>query len=200
MKKILKVDPRIRAKVGELIESPVIVRVTKFNDEGAKEFCENMEKAHHTGQPVIPIVIDSWGGSVYSCLEMIGQMQQADLPVVTIVESKAMSVGAIMFSMGNQRYMAENATLMLHDASMFAFGKTEEIKSDAKEIERLNNLIFRLIAKNTGQKPDYFLELIHHKGHADWYLPAKEAKKHKLCTQIGVPQLVTEVTVNYQFG
>lgn len=195
----LVVDPRIRAKHTELVDTPVVVHVQKFTEEGVKEFHENMEKAHHTGQPVIPILVDSYGGSVYGCLDMVGILQKASLPVYTIVTGKAMSAGAILFGMGQQRYMAENATVMLHDASMFTFGKAEEIKADAKEIERLNELIFRMIARNCGQKDDYFINLVHEKGHADWYLTAKEARKHKLCTNVGIPELTVEVSVNYKF-
>jgi ATP-dependent Clp protease protease subunit len=199
MYKKLVVDPRIRAKHTELVDTPVVVRVQKFTEDGVKDFHENMEKAHHTGQPVIPVLVDSYGGSVYGLLDMVAILQKATLSVYTVVTGKAMSAGAILFGMGQKRYMAENATLMLHDVSSFTFGKTEELKSDAKECERLNELIFRMIARNCGLKDDYFTKLIHEKGHADWYLTAKDAKKHKLCTNFGVPELTVEVSVAYKF-
>jgi len=198
MYKKLVVHPLIRAKHAELLDMPQVVLVQKFTEEGVKEFRDQMERAHQTGQPVIPVVIDSYGGSVYGCLDMVGHLQKASLPVHTIVTGKAMSAGAILFGMGHTRHMAENATLMLHDASMWTGGKTEEIKADAKEIERLNGLIFRMIAGNCGQKDDYFIKLVHEKGHADWFLTAKEARKHKLCTNIGIPELTVEVSVNYK--
>jgi ATP-dependent Clp protease protease subunit len=200
MFKKLVVHPLIRAKHAELLDMPQIVLVQKFTEEGVKEFRDQMERAHNTGQPLIPIVIDSYGGSVYGCLDMIGHLQKATLPVHTIVTGKAMSAGAILWGMGHHRHMAEHATLMLHDASSWSGGKTEEVKADAKELERLNNLIFRMIAGNCGQKDDYFLKLVHEKGHADWFLTAKEARKHKLCTNIGIPELTVEVSVNYSFA
>ena len=88
----------------------------------------------------------------------------------------------------------------LNSIQFFIDGKTEEIKADAKELERLNNLIFRMIARNCGQKDDFFLKMVHEKGHADWFLTAKEARTHKLCTNIGIPELTIEVAVNYKFG
>jgi len=196
----LSVDSRIRAKHQDLIDFPVTVLVQKFTEEGVKDFRDQMEKAHMTGQPVIPVVIDSYGGSIYGCLDMIGHLQKATLPVHTIITGKAMSAGAILFGMGQQRYMAENATLMLHDASMMTGGKNEEIKSDAKELDRLNTLIFKLIAKNCGQKDGFFIKLVHEKGHADWYLTAKDAKKYKICTNIGIPEMSVDVSVNYFFS
>ena len=78
-------------------------------------------------------------------------------------------------------------------------GLYESDISDAKEVERLNSLIFKLMAKNVGQKENYFLDIVHQKGHADWYLNIKEAKKHKLCTHVGIPELTIKVSVDYQF-
>ena len=56
----------------ELKKSPVIIRVNKFTEESAKKFSEQMALAHNTGQKVIPVVIDSYGGQVYRLMEMIG--------------------------------------------------------------------------------------------------------------------------------
>ena len=55
----LIVDPLIRARHADLIKTPVIVLVQQFNEQGVKDFREDMERAHGTGQPIIPIVIDS---------------------------------------------------------------------------------------------------------------------------------------------
>lgn len=193
------VDPLIKAKRSELVHEPVVVTVQKFDDDGVTKFKADMEDAHNTGQPIIPVVIDSYGGSVYGCLDMIAHVKRASLPVHTVICGKAMSAGAILFGMGQRRFMAEDATVMLHDASLGTWGKTEEVKADAKELERLNKKIFAILAKNCGQKQDYFLNLLHEKGHADWFLGAKEAKRHKLCTEIGVPQLTVKVSVSYHF-
>ncbi len=200
MRRVLVVDPRIKGKHEELITQPVVVRVTKFTEEGAKIFSDDMEKAHQTGQPVIPVVIDSYGGQVYSLLDMIAQIQSAKLPVVTVLESKGMSCGAMLFAMGNQRYMTPYSTLMLHDVSSGSWGKVEEVKADAKETERLHKLIFGIIAKNVGKPQDYFIKILHDKGHAEWYLTPKDAKKHNLCTHVGSPELISEISLTYKFA
>ena len=200
MFKKLLVDPKIRARHRDLVDSPVIVVVTNFEDDGVRNFRKGIEKAHHTGQPLIPVLIDSYGGNVYGCLDMVEHINKSKLPIHTVITGKAMSAGAILFGMGETRWMCENATLMLHDASTWTAGKTGEIKSDAKELERLNKLIFKLLANKCGQKDDYFEKIIHEKGHADWFLTAKEAKKHKICTHIGMPELTVKVSVDYDFS
>jgi ATP-dependent Clp endopeptidase proteolytic subunit ClpP len=202
MIRYLNVDQRIKTKPADLLESPVVIRVNKFNEEAVEKFNEGMAKAHETGQEVIPIIVDSYGGQVYSLLSMISEIQNAKVPVATIVESKAMSAGAILFSFGTEgyRYCAPNATLMIHEVSSFSFGKVEDLKVDAEETDRLNTLIFKLMGKNCGKGDNYFLDLIHEKGHTDWYLTAKEAKKHNLANHLRVPEYRVDVKVETFFG
>lgn len=198
----LNVDPKIKGKREDLIEPPVIIRLSKFTEEGVEKFSESFSKAHETGQSVIPIVVDSYGGQVYSLLSIISEIQSSKLPVATICESKAMSAGAILFSFGTEgyRYMSPHATLMIHEVSSGSWGKVEEIKADAHETDRLNNLIFKLMAQAVGKEDNYFLDIVHQKGHADWYLTAKEAKKHNLANHIKIPEFKVDLTVSVQFG
>ena len=196
----IEIDSHIKIKnVCDLIEPPVIIRLKEFNCDNNDKFSENLSKAHETGQPVIPIVVDSYGGEVYSLLGMVTEIQNCKLPVVTICESKAMSAGAILFGMGNIRYMSHHATLMMHEVSSFQFGKVEDLKADADETGRLNDYVFETLAKHCGQTKNYFLDKIHEKYHADWYLTAKEAKQHNLCDHIRLPELNVKISVNYNF-
>ena len=183
----------------ELRVDPIIIRVNKFDEESAKEFTDLMSRAQNTGQSVIPVVIDSYGGQVYSLMAMIGAIKSSRVPVATIVEGKAMSCGALLFSFGAEgmRYMDPDATLMVHDVSSGAFGKVEEIKADAKEVERLNKKVYEMMARNCGKPSDYFLKLVHERGHADWYLDAQEAKSHNIANELRIPTLTCKVDLKY---
>lgn len=191
------VHPSIRINIEDLVTPPIIIRVSDFNEKGSKEFAIDLDKANNTGQPFVPIVIDSYGGEVYSLLEMITSIQHSALPIFTILEGKAMSAGALLFAMGHRRFMAKNATLMFHDVSNGFWGKAEEVKTAAKETERLNRLLYSLIAKNVGKPDRYFTDILHKLGHAEWHLTAKEGKKHNLVTTIGIPVFSINVNVSY---
>ncbi len=91
-------------KTVELRSSPVVIRVNKFDEKSAKDFAEKIASAHNTGQSVIPVIIDSYGGQVYSLMSMIASIKNSELPVATIVEGKAMSCGVILFSCGTEGY------------------------------------------------------------------------------------------------
>lgn len=180
---------------------PVVLRVRKFDEASAKEFSSYVSKAQNTGQPVLPIIIDSYGGQVYSLMSMISDIKHSRIPVATIVQGKAMSCGAILFSFGTEgmRYMDPDATVMIHDVSSMDRGKVEEIKASAEETERLNKKIYHMMAENCGHHKDYFLDIVHEKGHADWFLDSDECRKHNLTNHLHVPELKIESKVHFDF-
>jgi len=194
-----KVSPLI--KEVELRKQPVIIRVNKFDEKSANDFATKVALAHNTGQKVIPIVIDSYGGQVYSLMSMISDIQASDLPVATIVEGKAMSCGAVLLTFGEQgmRFADSNATVMIHDVSSACWGKIEELKADVAEAERLDEKIFTMMARNCGKKDDYFKKKVFTKKHADWFMDAQEAKKHGLVNHLRVPKLNIKVEVDIDF-
>jgi len=198
MKHTVKISPLI--KEIELRKSPVIVRVNKFDEESAKKFAEQVALAHNTGQKIVPVVIDSYGGQVYSLMSMISAIKSAELPVATIVEGKAMSCGAILFSCGTEgyRFMDQNSTVMIHDVSSMDMGKVEELKAGAQEADRLNQIVYKMMAQNCGKKDDYFLKIVDKKKHADWFLDAAEAKKHGMANHLRVPTLRIAVDVSIE--
>jgi len=202
MRRQLTVDPRIKQKKADIaLELPVIIHVTDFTESSAKTFASDMQRAHETEQPVIPIVIDSYGGKVDALMSMMSEIKNAEVPVATICQSKAMSCGSILLTCGTEgyRFMDPNARVMIHDVSNMAGGKTEEIKSDAAETDRLNKMVFAIMAQNCGKEKNYFLNLIHEKAHAEWYLTAKEARRHGIINHIRVPALKIHIGVDINF-
>lgn len=211
MRYILDVDERIRLTeemMHKLWKLPRFVSFSgEFTEESARKFREELEATEDAAlsakQPMIPIVIDSYGGSVYGLFSMIDAIKACSLPVATIVESKAMSAGAVLFSCGAEghRYIAPNATVMIHSAAGHSGGKVHEAKADVRELDRLNEKLFKIMAKNCGQPEGFFWDIVVKDKHmADWFLDADEAKKLNLANHIGLPKLVTKVSLDFTFG
>ena len=202
MKNYMQIDSRIRCKPTDLGVSAPVIRVNKaFNYEMTEKFFDDFNAALEKNPKIIPIVIDSYGGEVYCLLEIVSMIKSSPVPVATICNGKAMSCGALLFMFGSNgfRFMSEQATLMLHEVSSTSYGKVEEVKADANETDRLNKMIFEMVAKHIGLPENYFLDLLHKHNHAEIYMDSKTAKRHKICNHVGVPELITEVNVNTSF-
>jgi ATP-dependent Clp protease protease subunit len=198
VKRVLRADPRVKAGRRDLVDMPVVIRVTSFTERAVEAFARKVSLAHTIGQPVIPVVVDSYGGDAYALLAMAQEVRNSRIPVATVCEAKAMSAGAVLFSFGadGMRYMAPDARLMLHSVSGGVLGRAADVKADAEETERLNTRVFAMLDENTGHPPGYFLDALHRRQNTEWYIDSRTARKLKLCNHIRVPTLTVSVSVN----
>jgi ATP-dependent Clp protease protease subunit len=198
---IYDVDPYLHLKPEEVLEIPKSVYVNTFDEEAVKVFIEDMTKAQSTSQPIIPVYIDSYGGDVYALMAMIDIIKLSDKPVATICMGKAMSCGAVLLACGTKghRYISPNATVMIHDVSSFSEGKSEEIKSDAAETDRLQKMFYKILDKECERKDGYFDKLVFNKGRSNLYLDAEQCLKHGLADEIKIPKFIVEIVHNIVF-
>lgn len=184
----------------KLRNNPVIIRVNKFDEESASKFNSALSAAQNSGQPIVPVVIDSYGGQVYALTSMVDAIRASTIPVATIIEGKAMSCGAMLASFGAKgyRFVAPTATIMIHEVSNGMHGKVEEIKVDAAETERLNRWALSCLDQNAGKTPGHFAKLIHDRAHADWYLTPEELVSQGLADHIRIPSFHTTVSVSFE--
>jgi ATP-dependent Clp protease, protease subunit len=188
-------------ELDELIKVPVIIRINEFSEDAAKKFATEFSTAQTTSQSIIPIIIDSSGGCVYSLFSMVDAIEKCPLPVATIVEGKAMSAAAALLASGTtgHRYISKRSTVMIHDVSSEGWpGRPEELKADAYEAERLNNVMYEILDTRSKKDSGYYWDLLKENGRADLYLSAEDALGHGLVDHIGVPSLITTVTVKHK--
>lgn len=197
------IDNRILVKKKEdLLVQPRSVFVTEFTENSAKKFAEDIHLAEDTGQAIIPIYIDSYGGYCDALTNMLDVIQSLSVSIATIAVGKAMSCGALLLSYGSDgyRYMGSNSRIMIHEVASGAWGKVSALKADTEESMRLNKMLLKIMSNNTGHEDDYYWNIIHEKSHADWYLTAQEAKKHNLINHIKFPRFDVNVDVEIKFG
>lgn len=179
-----------------------VIRVSEFTEDSAKAFSEEMREAHASGQPVIPVIIDSYGGQVDSLNSMISDIRHSEKPVATITVGKAMSCGAVLLSAGTlgYRYADPLARIMIHEVASGDYGKTADLKVSTEETDALNIRMLQMLARNCNKRPDYFIKLMAKRKNTDWFMTADEAKSHGLVEKLFVPKLTREVKIEYTFG
>lgn len=165
--------------------------VNSFDECAVKQFKVEFDELNVSNIPMLPIIIDSFGGEVYSLLAMLDIISTATKPVATIALGKAMSCGSILLSYGTKglRFAAPNSTIMVHDVASVSIGKIEELKADVSEGDRLNSRIYEILDTQCGKKSGYFQKIITSKKHVNWYLDGKEALKHGIVDHVGVPSI-----------
>lgn len=166
------------------------VWVRDFDEAAAERFARDVAAVRLERQPVLPVVITSGGGDVYTLMAMLDVLATFDGTVVTLALGQAMSCGAVLFTCGAEghRYIAPNATLLLHDVSSAPVGgKADDQRVSATETARLNLLLWQRMARNIGKARDDLLAAHKARGAADWFVTAPEAVRLGLASQVGLP-------------
>ena len=182
-------------------KEPKVITVNDFTEKAFKEFSKEFSEAHNTGQDVIPIVVESYGGYVYQLNAFLSLIESSDKIIATINPGIAASAGSVFLAAGTKgyRFASEKATVMVHEVASAHFGKVKEIEADAKETSRLNEQLLAQLDDYCGKVSGTFSKMIHDKSHADWHITSQEAKKLGLIDHIGMPKLVTTVSIKTEF-
>ena len=82
-------------------ENPPFIYVTDFDDETVKDFYVKFTSLEFdTKVKIIPIIINSYGGQVYSLLAMLDMISSSKKTICTVATGKAMSCGSILLAAG----------------------------------------------------------------------------------------------------
>lgn len=68
---VINNDHQIKGKIDDLIDFPKTILVNEFTEASAKQFYVDMSVAENSRQEIIPILIDSYGGQVYSLFSIL---------------------------------------------------------------------------------------------------------------------------------
>ena len=192
----------IGTKIDSIVPELKVMEVNDFEEDSGADFDEALWEFFDKGQTILPIVVDSFGGQVYTLLrflDTLDSLKKAGATIMTIGRSKCMSCGSVLVSAGTKgfRFIDPSATIMIHEVSSGIWSsKNEEVQASAEETERLNKLLLEQLSIFSGKNKNFYKKEIHRKGHADWFISAKEAVHLGLVDKIGSPKIKLELKLD----
>ncbi|MDL5513191.1 ATP-dependent Clp endopeptidase proteolytic subunit ClpP [Arenibacter sp. M-2] len=130
----------------------------------------------------IQIYINSPGGSVYAGLGIYDTMQFIKPDVATICTGMAASMGAVLLCAGEKgkRSGLTHSRVMIHQPLGGAQGQASDIEITAREILKLKDELYQIIAHHSGQP----LEKVSDDSDRDYWMKANEAKDYGMIDEI----------------
>ncbi len=130
----------------------------------------------------ISIYINSPGGGVYAGLGIYDTMQFIKPEVATICTGMAASMAAVLMCAGQKgkRSALPHSRIMIHQPMGGTQGQASDIEITAREILKLKNELYEIIAKHSGQK----VSKVHDDSDRDYWMKADEAKKYGMIDEI----------------
>lgn len=188
-----------KEEVKKLMPAPKFLRVTKFDEDSYRDFSKDALEALASGQPILPIIIDSYGGYIYSLLGKLEIIKNAKVPVLTLCQTKAMSCGAVLLAAGTKgtRFASPDATVLIHQAASGGSGKLTDLRNDVAQTELLNDVLMYKLDEYCGKKKGFWKKYLKENENKDLYFTAKEAQKLGLIDHVRTPEL--ELSINAEF-
>ena len=109
-------------------------------------------------------------------------MQYVRCPITTICIGQAASMGAVLLAAGTQgrRKALPHSRIMIHQPLGGARGQASDIEIQAREILRMKEVLYRLLAEHTGRTPDE----IEIDSDRDKFMSAGQAKEYGLIDDV----------------
>jgi len=130
----------------------------------------------------VNLYINSPGGSITAGLAIYDTMQYVRCPITTICIGQAASMGAVLLAAGTQgrRKALPHSRIMIHQPLGGARGQASDIEIQAREILRMKEVLYRLLAEHTGRTPDE----IEIDSDRDKFMSAGQAKEYGLIDDV----------------
>ena len=130
----------------------------------------------------IHLYINSPGGVVTAGLAIYDTMQYIKPDVSTICIGQAASMGALLLTAGakGKRYALPNARIMIHQPLGGAQGQSTDIQIQAREIQRIREVINDILVESTGKDRETVVQ----DTERDNFMTAEEAKAYGLVDEV----------------
>ena len=161
---------------------------TRKVDEASVSSCMDALTTWHRTSPgcEITIIFLSPGGSVIDGLalyDFIQDLRRSGHRITTGTQGYAASMAGVLLQAGDVRFMARNASILIHEISSLAWGKAGDIEDELEFIHKLQDRILGIFADRSGGKAsvDFLRDKWKRK---DWWLMSEEALELGLVDEI----------------
>lgn len=118
----------------------------------------------------ITVVINSGGGDVWAGVAMYNALRELDAKVTVRVDGLAASIASVIAMAGDRIIMSPGSMMMVHKASAWAGGNTEELAKIIEMLEVVEKSIVPIYADRTGLSEEKVMELMEAE---TWMSPAE---------------------------
>lgn len=130
----------------------------------------------------IGVHINSYGGEVAEGVAIYNALKAHSAHVTTVCEGFACSIASVVFMAGDDRIMRDSSLLMLHNASMPAYGDANDHRKAAEDLEIITELsktayLSHATEALTREKLTEIMD-------AETWVTAEQALEWGLCTEI----------------
>jgi ATP-dependent Clp protease, protease subunit len=174
-----------------LLKERIIFLGTPVNDEIANLIMAQLIFLEaEDPQKDINLYINSPGGSVTALLAIYDTMEYIRPDVTTTCVGQAASAAAILLAAGTpgKRFALPHSRILIHQPQGGAEGQAADIEIQAREVQRIRDLLDEILAQKTGQP----ISKVSTDTDRDFIMTAEEAKAYGIVDEVMVSRQLQE--------
>ena len=140
--------------------------------------------------------INSPGGSGFEGIAMLNLLRTSKRRVTVDIDGVAASAASIVALAGEEIRIAEGGFVMIHNASLMAYGSAKELRSQADFLDQISGEVAGLYAKHTGIE----LSEVQAMMDAETWLNAEDSVAKKFATKVTQGKQVMNCSSLMQFN
>ena len=129
----------------------------------------------------ITVILNSGGGDVWAGLAMYNALRELDAEVTVRVDGLAASIASVIAMAGDKIIMSPGSMMMIHKASAWAGGDSEDLKKIIEMLETVEESIVPIYADRSGLSREEVQEMMD----AETWMSAEEAVDKGFADQVG---------------
>jgi len=145
---------------------------------GAKDVARQLADMGAVDQ--IRVKINSPGGNVFDAMTIMNLLDQNPARVMVEIDGLAASAASIVAMAGDEIKIAESGMMMIHRASLLAYGNAQDMLEVANLLEKVDGQIANVYARRSGRKPETFRKMMD----AETWMTGQEAVDERLATAV----------------
>lgn len=141
---------------------------------------EVAEKVKSLDVKNLTVRINSDGGDVFEGVAIYNAIRRHKAKTTTAVDGLAASAASVVMLAGDERQVASNALIMIHDPWMMSIGNADELRKAADTLEAIRGTAINTYASRTSLTADEASEYML----AETWFDADEALEHGFATEV----------------
>lgn len=147
------------------------ISVEQWYDDDITPGMVNKALVEAADAEIIDVYINSPGGSVFAGNTIYNALKRHTALIRTTVDGMAMSIASTILQAGDERVIAPNGIVMIHNPAGGVWGFAEDVRKYADTLDKIKETIEDMYLTNVNIERDKLIELMD----AETYMNATEA-------------------------
>lgn len=185
-KKFWKLKNSVEGSGSRLYIDGVISQDSWWGDEATPQ--QLRDELKEVKGDTLEVVINSPGGDVWAGVAMHDALKELDVEVTVRVSGLAASIASVIAMAGDKIVMTPGSTMMVHKASMFAWGNSDEMAKAIEMLETVEEGIVSIYSDRSGLPKDEVQALLK----AETWMSAEKAVELGFADSVVKPEAVAD--------